>query len=118
MAIVIVQHLDPTRKGLMVELLQCSTTLQVFQVKVRVKFQPNCVYVIPKAIPEKCFDLVIRTEGIRFATDKSIESFSRWLNSLGERARRLKVTGRVEDGIESIADFYDSAIPRFELVYD
>jgi len=46
-AVVIVQHLDPTRKGMMVELLQRVTTLQVVQVKERTLVQPNCIYIIP-----------------------------------------------------------------------
>ncbi len=40
-AIVIVQHLDPTHKGIMVELLQRATTMKVFQVKDRMKVEPN-----------------------------------------------------------------------------
>ena len=47
MSFVIVQHLDPTRKDLMVELLQRVTSLQVIQVTERTVVQPNCVYVIP-----------------------------------------------------------------------
>ena len=47
MAFVIVQHLDPTSKGLLVELLQRSTNMQVFQVKDRMRLKPGCVYVIP-----------------------------------------------------------------------
>ncbi|MCI0534385.1 MAG: PAS domain-containing protein [Verrucomicrobiales bacterium] len=47
MAFVIVQHLDPTRKGIMPELLQRTTGMKVIQVKDRTKVQPNCVYVIP-----------------------------------------------------------------------
>jgi chemotaxis methyl-accepting protein methylase/PAS domain-containing protein len=47
MAFVIVQHLDPTRKGLMAELLQRSTGMKVIQVKDRTKVRPDCVYVIP-----------------------------------------------------------------------
>jgi two-component system CheB/CheR fusion protein len=47
MAFVIVQHLDPTRKGIMPELLQRSTVMKVIQVKDRTTVQPNCVYVIP-----------------------------------------------------------------------
>jgi two-component system, chemotaxis family, CheB/CheR fusion protein len=46
-AFVIVQHLDPTRKDLMVELLQRITILQVIQVMERTVVQPNCIYVIP-----------------------------------------------------------------------
>src|ERR1051326_8268192 len=47
MGFVIVQHLDPTRKGIMPELLQRSTGMKVLQVKDRTKVRPNCVYVIP-----------------------------------------------------------------------
>src|SRR5665213_2414998 len=47
MAFVIVQHLDPTRKGIMPELLQRATRMKVVQVKDRTVVQPNCVYVIP-----------------------------------------------------------------------
>ena len=47
MAFVIVQHLDPTRKDLMVELLQRVTSMQVIQVAEHTVVQPNCVYMIP-----------------------------------------------------------------------
>src|SRR5271166_6583210 len=47
MAFVIVQHLDPTRKGIMPELLQRATGMKVLQVKDRTKVRPDCVYVIP-----------------------------------------------------------------------
>ena len=47
MAFVIVQHLDPTRKGIMPELLQHATSMKVMQVKDRTKVRPDCVYVIP-----------------------------------------------------------------------
>ena len=47
MAYVIVQHLDPTHKGMMVELLQRSTSMKVIQVKDRTRIQSKCIYVIP-----------------------------------------------------------------------
>ena len=47
MACVVVQHLDPTQKGMMVELLQRATALKVLQVKDRMKVEPDHVYVIP-----------------------------------------------------------------------
>jgi chemotaxis response regulator CheB len=47
MAFVIVQHLDPTRKGIMPELLQRTTSMKVIQVKDRTKVEPDRVYVIP-----------------------------------------------------------------------
>ncbi|MCD6049193.1 MAG: cheBR, partial [Verrucomicrobia bacterium] len=47
LAMVIVQHLDPTHKGIMPELLQRATPMKVIQVKDRTKVRPDCVYVIP-----------------------------------------------------------------------
>ena len=47
MAFVIIQHLDPTHKGIMVELLQRTTSMQVVQAKDRLKVAPDRVYVIP-----------------------------------------------------------------------
>ena len=47
MAFVIVQHMDPTRKGMMPELLQRATAMKVVQVRDRTKVQPDHVYVIP-----------------------------------------------------------------------
>ena len=44
---VVVQHLDPTHKGIMVELLQRATAMQVLQIKDRMKVVPDRVYVIP-----------------------------------------------------------------------
>jgi len=47
MAFIIIQHLDPTRKGVMSELLQRATSMKVVQVKDRTLVRPDCVYVIP-----------------------------------------------------------------------
>jgi two-component system CheB/CheR fusion protein len=47
MAFVLVPHLDPTHKGMMPELLQRFTKMQVFQAEDGMKVRPNCVYVIP-----------------------------------------------------------------------
>ncbi len=47
MAFVIIQHLDPNHKGIMAELLQRATGMEVFQVRDRMRVKPDCVYVIP-----------------------------------------------------------------------
>ncbi|MHB0856797.1 MAG: chemotaxis protein CheB [Anaerolineae bacterium] len=47
LAFVIVQHMDPTHKGAMVELLQRSTAMPVVEVTDNLVVQPNHVYVIP-----------------------------------------------------------------------
>ncbi|MBN2684863.1 MAG: hypothetical protein JXR40_06250, partial [Pontiellaceae bacterium] len=47
MAFIIVQHLDPTREGIMSELLQRTTSMKVVQAQDAAQVEPNCVYVIP-----------------------------------------------------------------------
>jgi len=47
MAFIVVQHLDPTQKGLLPELVQRCTKMKVWQVKDAMKVRPDCVYVIP-----------------------------------------------------------------------
>jgi two-component system CheB/CheR fusion protein len=47
MAFVVVQHLDPTHKGIMAELLQRVTPMPVVQVKDRTRVDPDSVYIIP-----------------------------------------------------------------------
>ena len=44
---VIVQHLDPTHKGILPELLQRATGMEVCQVQDRMRVKPDAVYVIP-----------------------------------------------------------------------
>jgi chemotaxis methyl-accepting protein methylase len=47
MAFIVIQHQDPTRKGVLGALLQRVTTMPVKQVKARTTILPDCVYVIP-----------------------------------------------------------------------
>jgi len=46
-AFVVIQHLDPTHKDMLPELLQRVTRMKVFQAGSGMKVQPDCVYVIP-----------------------------------------------------------------------
>jgi two-component system CheB/CheR fusion protein len=52
---IIVQHLDPTYKGMMPELLQRATTMKVVQVTDRITVRPDMVYMIP---PKKDMSLL------------------------------------------------------------
>ena len=47
MAFVVIQHLDPTQKGMLPELLQRATAMPVVQAGNQMKVAPGCVYVIP-----------------------------------------------------------------------
>ncbi len=75
MAYVVIQHLDPTQKGMLPELLQRISKMEVFQVKDRMVVKPNIVYVIP---PNKSMSLLkgvlylfepIETRGLRLPID-------------------------------------------------
>ena len=46
-AFVVIQHLDPTHKGMLPELLQRATPMRVVQIIDRMKIKPDSVYVIP-----------------------------------------------------------------------
>lgn len=55
LAFVIVQHQDPTHKGMMVELLQHHTLLPIYTIEDQMQVLPNCIYFIPPG-----FDLSIK----------------------------------------------------------
>lgn len=47
MAFVVIQHLNPTHKDIMPEILQRITLMKVYQATDNLKVEKNCVYVIP-----------------------------------------------------------------------
>jgi len=82
MAYVVIQHLDPTQKGMLPELLQRISKMSVKQVKDRMKVQPNCVYVIP---PNKSMSILrgslylfepIEARGLRLPIDFFLRSLA------------------------------------------
>ena len=46
-AFVLVQHLDPTHKSILNELVSRYTKMKVYEVKDGMKVEPNCIYIIP-----------------------------------------------------------------------
>ncbi|MBI5603544.1 MAG: DUF745 domain-containing protein [Deltaproteobacteria bacterium] len=47
MAFVVVQHLDPDHKSILIDLVRQYTRMRVFKVEDGMEVEPNCVYVIP-----------------------------------------------------------------------
>jgi len=101
MAFVIVQHLDPTHVGMMPELLQRTTKMNVFQASDCLIVKPNCVYVIP---PNKSMSILngslhlfapIETHGLRLPIDTFFRSLAldKQENSIG-----IILTGMGSDG--------------------
>src|SRR5262245_48936551 len=46
-AIVLVQHLSPDHKSILVDLVKRYTRMRVYEVEDGMKVQPNCAYIIP-----------------------------------------------------------------------
>jgi len=89
MGYVVIQHLDPTQKGMLPELLQRITKMEVIQVKDRMPVMPDCVYVIP---PNKSMSILkgtlhlfdpVETRGLRLPIDFFLRSLAADRKELG-----------------------------------
>ncbi len=105
MAFVLVQHLDPTHKSLLVELLGKHTKMKVSEVVDNMQVEPNKVYIIP---PNK--DMAI-LKGILYLMEpsdargfrKPIDFFLRTLaQDQGERAVGIIMSGTGTEGTLSL----------------
>ena len=112
MAFVIVQHLDPTRKGLMAELLQRCTPMKVTQVKDRTFVRQDCVYVIP---PNKDMSILHGTlhlfdpesaRGLRLPIDYFLRSLAQDQQQLGIG---VILSGMGSDGTLGLRDIKEKA---------
>src|SRR5205823_8209154 len=83
MALVLVQHLDPTYKSMLTELLSRTTNLTVLEVTDGVRVKPRHVYVIPPntamTISERVLHLTARieVEGKHMPIDHFLQSSPR-----------------------------------------
>ncbi|MFO7978869.1 MAG: chemotaxis protein CheB, partial [Bacteroidales bacterium] len=111
MAYVIVQHLDPTHKGMLPELLQRYTGMEVHQAADGMQVSPDCVYVIP---PNKSMSIVqgklqlfksVKTKGLRLPVDF-------FLRSLALERREMSVglilSGMGSDGSQGVRDIKEN----------
>jgi two-component system, chemotaxis family, CheB/CheR fusion protein len=105
MAFIVIQHLDPTQKGMLPELLQRISLMQVFQVKDRMTVKPNCVYVIP---PNKSMSILngvlhlfepVEARGLRLPIDFFLRSLA---DDRHERSIGLILSGMGSDGSSGI----------------
>jgi chemotaxis methyl-accepting protein methylase/flagellar biosynthesis GTPase FlhF len=101
LAFVIVQHLDPTHKGIMAELLQRTTPMKVVQAKDRTPVKPNCVYVIPPNKDMSILDTVlhlldpVQPRGLRLPIDFFFRSLA---DDAEERSIGVILSGMGTDG--------------------
>ncbi|MBF0367409.1 MAG: chemotaxis protein CheB, partial [Oligoflexia bacterium] len=105
MAFIIIQHLDPTRKGIMPELIQRITKAKVIPVKDRLKIKPNCVYVTPSnknmSILNNSLHLFepLEKRGLRLPIDFFFHSLA---DDQKERSIGVILSGMGQDGSEGI----------------
>ena len=101
LAYVIVQHLDPTHKAMLTELLRRNTAMQVVEAAEAMHLEPDVVYVIP---PNR--DLTVRSgllhlappiqpRGLRLPIDLLFASLAR---EQGKRAIGVVLSGMGSDG--------------------
>ncbi len=101
LAYVVVQHLDPTHKAMLVELLQRATTMPVCEAADAMRVEPDVVYVIP---PNRNLTLAAgllhlappkEPRGLRLPIDLLFLSLAR---DQGERAIGVVLSGMGSDG--------------------
>ncbi len=101
MAYVVVQHLDPTHKAMLVELLQRTTPMPVRQAAEGMSLDADAVYVIPPNNDLTLAGGILHLEppaeprGHRLPIDRLFSSLAR---ELGERAVGVVLSGMGSDG--------------------
>jgi two-component system CheB/CheR fusion protein len=105
LAYAVVQHLDPTQKAMLAQLLQRTTLMPVREATEHLRIEPDNVYVIP---PNRALTLVdgmlhVTTpelpRGLRRPVDDLFESLAR---ELGEGAVGVVLSGMGSDGSSGI----------------
>ena len=101
MAFVLIPHLAPEHKSMMVELLKRYTTMDVFQAEDGMRVDPNCVYIIP---PNKDMTTLkgtlqllepVERRGLRHPIDFFFRSLA---EDRGERAVCIVLSGTGSEG--------------------
>lgn len=101
LAYIVVQHLDPTQKALLPELLQRITAMPVHEVEHGMRIQPNTVYVIPPntelTVAKGALKLVppVEPRGLRLPINVLFSSLA---SALNERAVAVVLSGMGSDG--------------------
>jgi two-component system CheB/CheR fusion protein len=101
LAYVVVQHLDPTQRALLAELLQRVTDMPVREASSDTRVEPDCVYVIPPNAELSVVNGVLKVEapteprGLRLPVNVLFSSLA---SAYGERAIAVVLSGMGSDG--------------------
>lgn len=110
MAYIVIQHLDPNQKGMLPELLQRVSKMEVFQVNDGMAVQPNRVYVIPPnnsmSISEGRLHLSdpIEVKGLRLPIDFFLRSLA---DDCKKQAVGVILSGMGSDGSAGVRAIKD-----------
>ena len=105
MAYVVIQHLDPTQKGMLPELLQRISKMEVHQVNDHMVVKPNHVFVIPSGKSMSILNGIlhlfepVETRGLRLPIDFFLRSLA---DDQHERAVAVILSGMGSDGCGGI----------------
>ncbi len=111
MSFVVVQHLSPDFKSLMVELLRRRTKIPIVRVEDGVKIEPNNIYLMPPRME------MVLSGGRLYLTEKDpnhglalpIDHFLRSLaHDAGSRSVGVILSGTGSDGSRGIRDIHDA----------
>lgn len=103
---VIIQHLSPDYKSLLVELLAKHTNMKVYEAQQDLVVQKNCVYVIPnnKLLTISDGRLQLNDKNFEKAPNTAIDTFLRSLaEDQGSKAIAIILSGTGTDGTRGIA---------------
>jgi len=101
LAYIVVQHLDPTQKALLAELLQRVTGMRVHEARKNMPVEPNCIYVIPPNTEITVVDGVLNVQkpaeprGMRLPINVLFSSLA---SAQGERSIAVVLSGMGSDG--------------------
>ncbi|MFP4527214.1 MAG: chemotaxis protein CheB [Candidatus Kapaibacterium sp.] len=98
---VVVQHLSPDYKSLMLELLSKHTSMEIFRVKDGMKLKPHCIYLIPPKKNMTIFHrkLYLNEQNHQQGLNLPIDIFFRSLaEDLAERSIGVVLSGTGSDG--------------------
>lgn len=104
-AFVVIQHLSPDYKSLMVELLSKKTEMPVYRAEEGMVVQPNSVYLIPPKKNLRIFHgkLLLSEQEIHRVINLPIDIFLRSLaEDLGEKAIGIILSGTGSDGMRGV----------------
>jgi two-component system CheB/CheR fusion protein len=105
LAFIVIQHLDPTQRGMLPELLQRITKMKVLQVEDHMALKAECVYVIPPNTSMSVLKRVlylfepIEARGLRLPIDFFFRSLA---DDQQERSIGLILSGMGSDGTEGL----------------